>query len=167
MIESCSESRPGRVQGHIRGHLPPQERGDRLGQGLTDRIQSDPGRKSSAWSVGAPEGPKTKVFDSELGRTSGSAGEVLAIEEDGFVVGAGSGSVKIRRVQPPECRKMPAPEYIELSGLAVRGESVADCAGRHRVLHCQYCGHVSAAKQPVALLQVHVHRRDAGEGHVG
>ena len=59
------------------------------------------------------------MFDSELGRTSGSAGEVLAIEEDGFVVGAGSGSVKIRRVQPPERRKMPAPEYVELSGLAV------------------------------------------------
>ena len=70
-----------------------------------------------AW--GLLKGQKIKVFDSELGRASGSAGEVLAIEEDGFVVGAGSGSVKIKRVQPPEYRKMPAPEYIELSGLAV------------------------------------------------
>ena len=51
---------------------------------------------------------------------SGTAGEVLAIAEDGFVVGAGGGgSVKIKRVQPPESRKIPAPEYIEQSGLAV------------------------------------------------
>ena len=70
-----------------------------------------------AWGV--LKGRKIKVFDSELGRASGSAGEVLAIEEDGFVVGAGSGSVKIKRVQPPECRKIPAPEYVERSGLAV------------------------------------------------
>ena len=70
-----------------------------------------------AW--GGLKGRKIKVFDSELGRASGSAGEVLAIEEDGFVVGAGSGSVKIKRVQPPERRKIPPPEYIEQSGLAV------------------------------------------------
>jgi len=59
------------------------------------------------------------VFDSQLGSASGTAGEVLAIEDDGFVVGAGSGSVKIKRVQPPDSRKIPAPEYIEHSGLAV------------------------------------------------
>ncbi len=70
-----------------------------------------------AW--GLLKDQKIKVFDSELGRVSGSTGEVLAIEEDGFVVGAGSGSVKIKRVQPPEHRKMPAPEYVEQSGLAV------------------------------------------------
>ena len=70
-----------------------------------------------AW--GTLKGQKIKVFDSALGTASGAAGEVLAIEDDGFVVGAGSGSVKIKRVQPPDSRKIPAPEYIEASGLQV------------------------------------------------
>ena len=70
-----------------------------------------------AWGV--LKGQKVKVFDSALGTASGAAGEVLTIEEDGFVVGAGSGSVKIKRVQPPDSRKIPAPEYIEHSGLSV------------------------------------------------
>ena len=70
-----------------------------------------------AWGV--LKGQKVKVFDSQLASASGTAGEVLAIEDDGFVVGAGSGSVKIKRVQPPDSRKIPAPEYIEQSGLAV------------------------------------------------
>ena len=70
-----------------------------------------------AW--GTVKGQKIKFFDSALGSASGAVGEVLAIEDDGFVVGAGSGSVKIKRVQPPDSRKIPAPEYIEQSGLAV------------------------------------------------
>ena len=71
-----------------------------------------------AWGV--LKGQKIKIFDSELSSGSGAAGEVLAIAEDGFVVGAGGGgSVKIKRVQPPESRKIPAPAYIEQSGLAV------------------------------------------------
>ena len=69
-----------------------------------------------AWGV--LKGRKIRVFDSELGKASGPAGEVLAVGDDGFVVGAGSGSVKIKRVQPPGGRKIPATEYIEQSGLA-------------------------------------------------
>lgn len=62
-----------------------------------------------------------KIFDSELqaGDTGEAPGEVVSVEEDGFTVAAQSGAIKVKRVQPPESKKIMAPEYIKQSGLNV------------------------------------------------
>ncbi len=57
-----------------------------------------------------------KIFDSQLGGGSGKPGEVIAIDDDGFEVAAGEGSVKIARVRA-DGGKIPATEYASQSGL--------------------------------------------------
>ena len=66
-------------------------------------------------------GQTVKIFDSELhaGEGGGTPGEVVKVEEDGFTVSAQGGAIKVKRVQPPESKKIMAPEYIEQSGLKV------------------------------------------------
>ena len=72
-----------------------------------------------AWTVF--NGQRLKIFDSELrpGAGAGDPGEVVKVEEDGFLVVVGGGAIKVKRVQPPESKKVMAPEYIEQSGLKV------------------------------------------------
>ena len=59
-----------------------------------------------------------KIFDCELVDGDGSPGEVLAIDENGFVVSARQGAIRIKRVRA-DSAKGPAIEYVGSSGLAV------------------------------------------------
>ncbi|MEE9247398.1 MAG: methionyl-tRNA formyltransferase [Dehalococcoidia bacterium] len=70
-----------------------------------------------AWTLF--KGQRLKIFDSEprLGEDMGTPGEVVEVEEDGFLVAVGGGAIKVKRVQSPESKKVMAPEYIEQSGL--------------------------------------------------
>ncbi len=67
------------------------------------------------------------VFDAALEREpparegspgEGVPGEVLAIDDDGFVVAAGNGAIRIKRVRA-DAGKIPAAEYATSNGLAV------------------------------------------------
>ena len=57
-----------------------------------------------------------KLFNAALGRASGSPGEVMAVNEDGFEVAAAEGSVRVARVRA-EGGKVTAAEYARESGL--------------------------------------------------
>ena len=80
-----------------------------------------------AWSV--HNGAEVKIFDSELCddadsvSAAGAAGEVLKVDDDGFVVAAGSGAIRIKRVRA-DAGKIPAAEYAANSGL-VAGDQFA------------------------------------------
>ena len=61
---------------------------------------------------------EVKVFDSEKIDASGQPGEVVAIDENGFVVVAAQGAIRIKRVRA-DGGKVLAPEYVETSGLQI------------------------------------------------
>ena len=67
------------------------------------------------------KGQPLKIFDSELRLESveGVPGEVVKVEEEGFWVAAGDGAIKVKRVQPPDSKKIMASEYIQQVGLKV------------------------------------------------
>ena len=59
-----------------------------------------------------------KVFDSRRESGSGKPGEVLEAGDEGILVAAGDGAVRITRVRA-DAGKVPAGEYVSTSGLAV------------------------------------------------
>jgi len=59
-----------------------------------------------------------RIFDSERVDGSGKPGEVLSIDEAGFVVSAADGAIRVKRVRA-DAGKIPASEYIESSGLTL------------------------------------------------
>lgn len=59
-----------------------------------------------------------KLFDSELSNDSGTPGEVIAIDDNGVVIAAGQGSLRVKRVRA-DAGKVTASEYASSSGLAV------------------------------------------------
>jgi methionyl-tRNA formyltransferase len=72
-------------------------------------------------------GAWTRHNDEELGvfdckrllGTSGNAGEVLAIDENGIAVGTTDGALLLQRVRPAGSGKVPASEFAASAGLAV------------------------------------------------
>ena len=59
-----------------------------------------------------------KIFNASLGSASGSPGEVVAVDSEGFEVATGEGSVRALRVRA-EGGKVTAAEYAQESGLQV------------------------------------------------
>jgi len=69
-----------------------------------------------AWTLF--KGEELKIFDSERVDESGNPGEILASDENGFVVATGDGAIRIKRVRG-QAGKVPAAEYAAESGLKV------------------------------------------------
>lgn len=69
-----------------------------------------------AWTI--HNGVEIRIFDSQLSGASGEPGEVVAIENDGFVVAASQGAIHIKRIRA-EGGKVSATEYVASSGLSV------------------------------------------------
>lgn len=69
-----------------------------------------------AWTT--RNGSEIKIFDARLSADSGKPGEILSIDEEGFVVAAGAGAIEIKRVRA-DSGKIPAAEYAESSGLSM------------------------------------------------
>ncbi len=69
-----------------------------------------------AWTLF--KGEELKIFDSERVDESGNPGEILASDENGFVVATGDGAIRIKRVRG-QAGKIPAAEYAAESGLKV------------------------------------------------
>ncbi len=64
-------------------------------------------------------GKELKIFDcAKVADVTGPPGEVTDISDDGFTVAAGGGGIQVHRVRPPDSGKIPAAEYVGLSGLA-------------------------------------------------
>lgn len=57
------------------------------------------------------KGMEFKVYQASLEDRKGKPGEVLEISKDGILVGAGIGSVKLKEIQPPGKRRMPAYDF--------------------------------------------------------
>jgi methionyl-tRNA formyltransferase len=72
-----------------------------------------------AWSPLAGKGT-VKLFRPEVVDDMGGApGEVLRADEQGVVIGCGFASVRVREVQPPGKRRMPAADWVRGRGVAV------------------------------------------------
>jgi len=70
-----------------------------------------------AWTM--RDGAEVKIFDSaKLADASGAPGEVVAVGDDGFTVACGTGGILVKRVRPPDEKKIAASDYIQSSGLA-------------------------------------------------
>lgn len=63
-------------------------------------------------------GAEIKIYDSRLSDAKGSPGEVLSVDDEGFVVAAGEGSIRIKRVRA-DAGKIAAAEYAQSSGISV------------------------------------------------
>ena len=72
-----------------------------------------------AWTT--HEGNQLQIFDSRKvdGATPGEAGIVTAVDDDGFEVATGDGSIKVMRVRPAGQGKVPAAEFAATAGLHV------------------------------------------------
>lgn len=71
-----------------------------------------------AWT--SHKGATLQVYDSaKLETGGGSPGEVIALDEAGFTVAAGGGSVQVQRVRPAGSGKVAAADFASESGLAV------------------------------------------------
>lgn len=69
----------------------------------------------SAWTTHGEQ--VLKIFNSALDTATGETpGEVLSVDDSGFVVAAGSGSIRVERVRAAG-GKVPAAEYVAESGL--------------------------------------------------
>ena len=71
-----------------------------------------------AWTV--HDGKELKIFNcAKVADVSGQPGEVTDVSDDGFTVATnGGGGIQVQRVRPPDSGKIPAAEYVGLSGLA-------------------------------------------------
>ncbi len=70
-----------------------------------------------AWTV--HDGKELKIFDcAKVADVSGQPGEVTVVSDVGFTVSANGGGIQVQRVRPPDSGKIPAAEYVGLSGLA-------------------------------------------------
>ena len=72
-----------------------------------------------AWTT--HEGNQLQIFDSRKvdGATPGETGIVTAVDDDGFEVATGDGSIKVMRVRPAGQGKVPAAEFAATAGLHV------------------------------------------------
>lgn len=114
---------------------------DLLGRGKAPRIPQDPAKASYAPSIKREfchldwNSPATRVFNrvrglspwpgaetswkdmelkvhrAALEERKGKAGEILEVTKEGILVGAGTGSVRLKEVQPPGKRKMSAYDF--------------------------------------------------------
>jgi methionyl-tRNA formyltransferase len=74
--------------------------------------------KPGAWTTSA--GMDVKLFGARrLPEHTGAPGEVLAVGDDGMVVGCAAGAVRITHVQPSGKRRMPAIEWHRGRGIAI------------------------------------------------
>ena len=62
-------------------------------------------------------GNELKIFDSKMVDASGTPGEVVSVSDDGIVVAADGGAIRIERVRPHDAGKVPAADYIASSGI--------------------------------------------------
>jgi methionyl-tRNA formyltransferase len=71
-----------------------------------------------AWTT--YEGTKLDIFDSRrmAGSDAGAPGEVLSLAEDGMVVAAEGGAIRVIRVRPAGGAKMPAAEWAAGAGVS-------------------------------------------------
>lgn len=69
-----------------------------------------------AWTT--HNGTEIKIFDSRLADNAGEPGEVVTVDDEGFVVAAGEGAIKIKRVRA-DSGKVTAADYAKSSQLAV------------------------------------------------
>lgn len=66
------------------------------------------------------QGKKVKIFDCEArDGVAGAPGEVVVVEQTGFVVAAAGGGILVKRVQPEGSGKVKAPEFVQAVGLKV------------------------------------------------
>ena len=66
------------------------------------------------------DGRTLQIFDSARDDgASGAPGEIVALDDTGFTVAAGSGGVTVKRVRPEGAGKVPAAEFAGAAGLAV------------------------------------------------
>ncbi|MAF95250.1 MAG: methionyl-tRNA formyltransferase [Rhodospirillaceae bacterium] len=80
-----------------------------------------------AWTV--HDGKELKIFDcAKVADVTGRPGEVTDVSGDGFTVAAGGGGIQVQRVRPADNKKIPAAEYVGLSGLAA-GAVLGGAAG--------------------------------------
>jgi len=73
-----------------------------------------------AWTL--HNGNELKIFDCAKveapGDIKSAPGEVTDVGDDGFIVAAGGGGIKVMRVRPHDGKKIQAAEFVESSGLA-------------------------------------------------
>ncbi|MEM8627277.1 MAG: methionyl-tRNA formyltransferase, partial [Pseudomonadota bacterium] len=62
-------------------------------------------------------GQTLSIFDAEKLDAPGESGQVIAIDETGIVVGAGTGSIRIKRVRLDKGDKVPAAQFAADAGL--------------------------------------------------
>ncbi len=72
-----------------------------------------------AWTT--HNGSELKVYDSRLSEGGGGPGEVIALDDDGFEVAAGTSAIRIKRVRA-DGGKLSAKEYADSTGLKVGDE---------------------------------------------
>ena len=68
-----------------------------------------------AWALHGEQ--EVKMFDVTVGSESGDAGQILSVDDNGFTVACGQGSITVTRVRASE-GKVGAGEYASSSGLA-------------------------------------------------
>lgn len=68
-----------------------------------------------AWTT--HNGTEIKIYDSRLADKAGEPGEVVTVDDEGFVVAAGEGAIKIKRVRA-DSGKVTAADYAKSSQLA-------------------------------------------------
>ncbi len=57
------------------------------------------------------KGMELKIYKAALDDRKGKPGEVLEVSKEGILVGAGVGSVRLKEIQPPGKRRMPAYDF--------------------------------------------------------
>ena len=70
-----------------------------------------------AWTT--HKGTVVQMFDSTVTSQNGAPGEVLAIDDNGIVIAAQSGSVLIKRVRPKGDKKLAASEFAAQNSLSI------------------------------------------------
>ncbi len=67
------------------------------------------------------KGEKLKIFDSSLLQTQHQAltGEIVSINDEGFIVAGSGGGILVKRVQPAGGGKVKSTEFVTASGLKV------------------------------------------------
>ncbi len=68
-----------------------------------------------AWTT--LNGEEVKIYDSALVDGTGTAGEVVAVSDDGVTVQANGGRILIKRVRPANSGKIPAIEWVSAAGI--------------------------------------------------
>lgn len=72
-----------------------------------------------AWSPLGTKGPVKLFRPAIVNETGGFPGEVIAAGEEGVLIACGMGAVRVREVQPPGKRRMPAADWVRGRGVSV------------------------------------------------